>query len=138
MTLFSTFIPVLYADALSCCFLIMQLLNNTLSILSIFSEPILIAHEREVMTQFYHYNIFARAIFFKFRRFFRQMQSSPDSMKQFAIRTFLEDPSIPSPLRILDYSIKRCCQSRHRNSLSGVLSNRRCSIVMSRITVSLH
>ena len=24
------------------------------------------------------------------RRFFRQMQSSPDSMKQFAIRTFLE------------------------------------------------
>lgn len=109
-------------------FLIMQLLNNTLSILSIFSEPILIAHEREVMTQLVTTISSQEPYSSNSRRFFRQMQSSPDSMKQFAIRTFWSDPhQYRRRCVFLDYSIKRCRQSRHRNSLSGVLSNRRCS-----------
>lgn len=109
-------------------FLIMQLLNNTFSILSIFSEPILMAHEREVMTQLVTTISSQEPYSSNSRRFFRQMQSSPDSMKQFAIRTFWSDPhQYRHRCVFLDYSIKRCRQSRHRNSLSGVLSNRRCS-----------
>ena len=79
---------------------IMQLSKSTRAMRSIFSEPILTAHEREVMMQLVTTTSSHGPYSSNSLRFLRHMQSSPLSMKQFEIRTLREwSISMPSPLR---------------------------------------
>jgi hypothetical protein len=60
------------------------------------------AHDREVMVQLVTVMSCVGPYSAYSRRFFRQMQSSPEVMWQLAIRTLREwSMSMPSPLRIL-------------------------------------
>ena len=80
----------------------MQLSKSTRFMLSMFSEPIFTAQEREVITQLVTTMSRQGPYSSNSRRFFRQMQSSPLSMKQPVMRTLREwSTSMPSPLRIL-------------------------------------
>ena len=80
----------------------MLLSMSTFAIRSTFSEPNLTAQERDSITQFWMTMSSQAPYADSSRRFFRQMLSSPDSMKQLAIRTLREwSMSMPSPLRIL-------------------------------------
>ena len=67
--------------------LMMQLVKSTRRMLSMFSDPILMAHEREVIVQLLTTTSSQGPYCSNSRRFFRQMQSSPDPIKQFAMRT---------------------------------------------------
>ena len=88
-----------------------------------FSEPILMAHERLLIVQFVTTMSWQAPYSLYSRRFFRQMQSSPLVMWQFEMRTFFEwSRSMPSPLRIFRLF------SRLMPSIRATLQPTRCTV----------